>query len=72
MKNKVVRGFQRFARWLFGSPFHNLPPGLDEHMPELELLEAEMEDMHQHAHGGSPASGESSAHHKSDTIRNRK
>jgi hypothetical protein len=68
MKNQVVGGLLRFTRWLFGSPFRNLPPGLEEHAPGLELFEAEMEDMQQHAPSNLPASGESPPHHKSDTI----
>jgi hypothetical protein len=72
MKNKVVGGLQRFTRWLFGSPFRNLPPGLEEHAPELEVFEAEMEDIQQHTHSSLPAPGESPPHHKSDTIHSRK
>jgi hypothetical protein len=72
MKNKVVRGLQRFARWLFGSPFRNLPPGLEEHASELELFEAKMEDTQQHTPSSLSASGESSPHHKSDTIHGKK
>lgn len=69
MKNKVVRGFQRFIRWLFGSPFRNLPPGMDEPVREIERFVAEVDEIQHRKHNNPAPTGESMPHHRSDTIR---
>ena len=68
MKNKIVRGFQRFASWLFGSPFRNLPPGFDEPVPEMEVFEAQVDEIQHHERDNRSPTGESTPHHRSDTI----
>ena len=67
MKNKIARGFQRFASWLFGSPFRNLPPGMDEPVPEMEEFEARVDKIQQE-HDSLRPTGESTPHHKSDSV----
>jgi hypothetical protein len=68
MKNKIARGFRRFVSWLFGSPFRNLPPGMDEPVPEIEEFEARVDKIQQQEHDNLSLTGESTPHRKSDTI----
>jgi hypothetical protein len=69
MKNRIARGFERFTRWLFGSPFRNLPPGMDEPVPEMEEFEAQVDKIQQQERDNLSPTGESTPHHRSDTIR---
>jgi hypothetical protein len=69
MKSKVLRGFERFPRWLFGSPFRNLPPGMDEPAPEMEEFEAHVDKIQHQKRDNLAPTGKFTPHHKSDAIR---
>jgi hypothetical protein len=44
-KSKKSNPIERFAHWLFGSPFQSLPSAFgDQVPPELRVLEAEVEE----------------------------
>jgi len=46
---------QRFLRWLFGSPFEELPPAFGDPVPpELRVFEAEAEEAQRRARGKVP------------------
>ena len=52
VKHKMLGWVQRFARWLFGAPFEELPPGFgDPAPPELRVFEAEAEEILHHPVG---------------------
>ncbi len=55
MLHEIYRLVRRFARWLFGAPFEELPPAFGEPMPEIRVFEEEMEEaQHHHVDGNVP------------------
>lgn len=55
---KKSHWIRRFVRWLFGSPFEELPPEFGDPVPpELRVFEAEVEEIQHHSVGkvASPA-----------------
>jgi len=54
MLQKIWGQVQRFARWLFGAPFRDLPPGFGEPMPEIREFEEEMKETQNRPHGDAP------------------
>jgi hypothetical protein len=54
---------QRFARWLFGSPFRTLAPGFGSPLPpDLRLFEFRAREAERHGIGG--VAGRVPAHHE--------
>jgi hypothetical protein len=48
---------QRFLRWLFGSPFQEMPDAFGDSVPpELRVFEARVEEMQDHSNGEVAAS----------------
>ena len=48
---------QRFLRWLFGSPFQDMPNAFGDPVPpEQRVFEAQVEEMRHHSNGEVPAS----------------
>ena len=54
MLHKVSRAVRDFVRWLFGSPFQDLPEGFGKPMPEIRAFEEEMDIAQHRAHGKIP------------------
>lgn len=54
MLHKIWVFARRFMRWLFGSPFRDLPEGFGEPMPEIRAFEEEMEMTQHRATGNAP------------------
>lgn len=53
---------KRFIRWLFGSPFRQLPPPFGNPVPlDLQQFEAEADDAQRQGFGG--VAGQASSHH---------
>jgi len=54
--HKILRWAQRFVRWLFGSPFQELPSEFGDPVPpELRVFEAEAEETQHQARGKMPS-----------------
>jgi hypothetical protein len=54
-KHKKPGWIQRFVRWLFGSPFRELPPEFGDPVPpELRVFEAQAEEAQHQARGDIP------------------
>jgi len=51
MLHKISRAVRYFTRWLFGSPFRDMPEGFGKPMPEIRAFEEQM-DMAQHRANG--------------------
>ena len=54
MLHKISRWVRHFMRWIFGSPFRDLPPGFGETMPEIRGFEEEMKETQNRPHGDAP------------------
>jgi hypothetical protein len=63
MLHKVSRAVRNFMRWLFGSPFQDLPEGFGEPMPEIRAFEEEM-DVAQHRATGKISTAPSHGHER--------
>jgi hypothetical protein len=54
-RTKKPGWIQRFVRWLFGSPFRELPPEFGDPVPsELRVFEAQAEEAQHQAQGDMP------------------
>jgi hypothetical protein len=52
MMSSILKSLQRFMRWLFGSPFEELPSEFGDPVPpELRVFEAEAEEIEHHPVG---------------------
>ncbi len=55
MSRQKANPLQRFLRWLFGSPFKDLPPEFGDPVPsDLRRFEAKMEDVATKERGAGP------------------
>jgi hypothetical protein len=55
-KHENSNWVKRFLRWLFGSPFEDLPPEFGDTVPpELRTFEAEEEEVQHHTQEWEPA-----------------
>jgi hypothetical protein len=62
MLHRVLGTVRRFMRWLFGSPFRDMPEGFGEPMPEIREFEEEMEIAQHRVRGKVPTATDH--HHK--------